>query len=124
LGDTSVVVDDVEHYHEYMRMVMASAADVLSAYNGVEAIEAAQKSQPDIILMDLVMPILDGFVEAIRCPKSDPATRDIPIVDVTAQAMKEDKEVNLKAGVEGFLSKIIVLDDFQKEISRTSKPIG
>jgi CheY-like chemotaxis protein len=45
-------------------------------------------------------------------------------VDVTAQAMKEDKEVNLKAGVEGFLSKIIVLDDFQKEISRTSKPIG
>ncbi len=70
------------------------------------------------------MPILDRFVEAIRCLKSDPATRDILIVDVTVQAMKEDKEVSLKAGVEGFLSKLIVLDDFQKEISRTSKPIG
>ena len=122
-GQVILVVDDVEHYHEYMRMVMASAADVLSAYNGVEAIEAAQKAQPDIILMDLRMPVLDGF-EAIRRLKSDPATKDIPIVAVTAQAMKEDKEICLKAGVEGFLTKPIVLDDFRKEISRTSKPTG
>ena len=102
---------------------MASAADVLSAYNGVEAIEAAQQAQPDIILMDLRMPVLDGF-EAIRRLKSDPETKDIPIVAVTAQAMKEDKEICLKAGVEGFLTKPIVLDDFRKEISRTSKPTG
>ena len=65
--------------------------------------------------MDLRMPVLDGF-EAIRRLKSSSDTRDIPILAVTAQAMDEDRERCLALGVDGFITKPIDLEIFQKKI--------
>jgi signal transduction histidine kinase len=110
-----LVADDIEHYHEYMRLLMSSATNVHSAYNGIEAIETAKNERPDIILMDLRMPVLDGF-DAIDRLKNDPATEGIPIVAVTAQAIKEDKAMSFEAGADGFVTKPIDLEVFRKEV--------
>ncbi len=111
-GKKILFVDDVEHYHEFLRLLMKSAKEFCSAYNGEEGIEIAAQNRPDIILMDLRMPVLDGFDATMRL-KSDPETRDIPVVAVTAQAMQEDKARALEAGAAGFITKPIDLDTFR-----------
>lgn len=102
----------MEHYHEFLRLLMKSAKEFYSAYNGKEGIEAIAQNRPDIILMDLRMPVLDGFEATIHL-KSDPETRDILVIAVTAQAMQEDKERALEVGADGFITKPIDLDAFR-----------
>jgi CheY-like chemotaxis protein len=114
---TILIVDDLEHYHEYMRLLMASAPRMLSAYNGLEAIDAVRRESPDLILMDLRMPIMDGF-DAIEHLKSDPITKDIPIVAVTAQAMDDDKARSAQMGADGFVTKPIDIPVFKTELWR------
>jgi CheY-like chemotaxis protein len=116
-GRVILIVDDVEHYHEYMRLLMKSATRVESAYNGQEAIEAARNLRPDLILMDLRMPVLDGF-EAIVRLKFDPAMKDIPILAVTAQAMEEDRMRSMQVGANGYITKPIDIEAFRKEVAR------
>jgi CheY-like chemotaxis protein len=67
--------------------------------------------------MDLRMPVLDGF-EAIERLKSDSATRDIPIIAVTAQVMEEDRARSAQAGADGFVTKPIDIETFRKEVGR------
>jgi signal transduction histidine kinase/CheY-like chemotaxis protein len=114
-GKNILVVDDLEHNHEYVKILMESARKIVSAYNGKEGIEAARRERPDLIFMDLRMPVLDGF-EAIKRLKSDSETRDIPVLAVTAQAMDEDRERCLALGADGFITKPIDLEIFQKKI--------
>ena len=114
-GKNILVVDNLEHNHEYVKILMESARKIVSAYNGEEGIEAARRERPDLIFMDLRMPVLDGF-EAIRRLKSSSDTRDIPVLAVTAQAMDEDRERCLALGVDGFITKPIDLEIFQKKI--------
>ncbi len=114
---TILIVDDVEHYHEYMKLLMVGSSRLESAFNGEEAIEAAHRVRPDLILMDLRMPVLDGF-EATRRLKSDPETRDIPIIAVTAQAMKEDRMRSMQAGADGYVTKPVDIKEFSKEVGR------
>ena len=116
-GRSVLIVDDVEDYHKLMRLLMRQAGRVLSAFDGQEAIEIARRERPDFILMDLRMPVLDGF-EAIGRIKADPATRDIPILGVSAQVMKEDRERCLRAGAEGYITKPVDLDALRIEIER------
>ncbi len=116
-GRKILVVDDMDYYHEYMKILMKSATLVESAFNGEEAIEAVCRIQPDLILMDLRMPVMDGF-EAIRRLKTGPATKDIPILAVTAQAMAEDKELAVRAGANGFITKPIEVEVIKSEIAR------
>ena len=110
-----LVVDDVQHYHVYIRLLMAGASEIISAHNGEEAIAAVEQSHPDLILMDLRMPIMNGF-EAIEKIKSNPTTRDIPIIAVSAQVTDEDKDGAIQAGANGFISKPIDIDALKKEI--------
>lgn len=120
-GRKVLLVDDLEMFHEYIGLLMKKASGFISAFNGQEGVETARRERPDLILMDLRMPILDGF-ESIKQLKSDPETKEIPIVAVTAQAMEQDRAHSLKLGANGFVTKPVDLDLLRQEIERVLLP--
>jgi len=83
--------------------------------NGREGVEEAFTSPPDIILMDIGMPEMDGF-EATRLLKADPRTAHIPIVAITASAFTQDREQAEAAGVDGFETKPINFDNLLQQL--------
>jgi two-component system cell cycle response regulator len=100
-----LVVDDIEANVRLLEAKLsADYYDVITANSGLEALEAARASQPDIILLDVMMPGLDGF-ETCRRLKDDPATRHIPVVLVTALDGRHDRVTGLDAGADEFLTK-------------------
>jgi two-component system cell cycle response regulator len=100
-----LVVDDLEPNVKLLEAKLrAEYFDVLGAYSGREAVERAKQDQPDIILLDVMMPGMDGF-EACRIIKSCPETAHIPIVMVTALDQQADRVAGLKAGADDFLTK-------------------
>jgi two-component system, cell cycle response regulator DivK len=113
-----LVVDDYpdarEMYAEYLQY---SGFDVIEAGNGIEALERAADSAPDIILMDLSLPVMDGW-EATRRLKADKATADIPIVALTGHALAGILEGAKNAGCDAFITKPCLPEDLVKEIQR------
>lgn len=100
-----LVVDDIETNRRLLEArLSAEYFEVIEAADGAEAIERARESAPDIILLDIMMPGMDGF-EACRLLKSDPATKHIPVVMVTALDQREDRIKGLEAGADDFLTK-------------------
>jgi two-component system cell cycle response regulator len=100
-----LVVDDLEPNVKLLEAKLrAEYFDVVGAYSGREAIDRAKQEQPDIILLDVMMPGMDGF-EACRIIKSMPETAHIPIVMVTALDQQQDRVAGLKAGADDFLTK-------------------
>ncbi|MBN1310765.1 MAG: response regulator [Anaerolineae bacterium] len=89
--------------------------DILVAHDGLEAIRLAYDSHPDIILMDLTLPNLDGW-EAVRSLRSDEKFRDTLIVAMTAHAMVGDQEQALETGCDAYMSKPLNIDRFIKFI--------
>ena len=91
--------------------------EILSAANGAEGIAIAVAEQPDLILMDLNLPEIDGW-EAARRLKADPATRRIPLIALTAHAMAGDREKALAAGCDDFDTKPVQFDRLLAKIER------
>ncbi len=94
--------------------------NVLIANNGLEGIEMATNHKPDLILMDIQMPIMDGY-EAMRRLKRDPDLKSIPILALTASVLEEDRQKIMDCGADGFLRKPISRKDLYIEISRYLK---
>lgn len=102
-----LVVDDVLHNVKLLEAKLRSEYfDVLTAMNGFEALEIIEKEQPDIILLDVMMPGMDGF-EVCRKVKANPAVAHIPIIMVTALDQPKDRVMGLEAGADDFLTKPI-----------------
>ncbi len=102
-----LVVDDIEANVRLLQAKLtAEYYDVSVAYDGLSALEQAASDPPDIILLDVMMPGLDGF-EVCRRLKADPATRHIPVVLVTALDGRRDRLAGLEAGADDFLTKPI-----------------
>ena len=102
-----LVVDDIEANVRLLEAKLtAEYYDVSVAYDGMAALEKAAAELPDIILLDVMMPELDGF-ETCRRLKADPATRHIPVVLVTALDGRRDRLTGLDAGADDFLTKPI-----------------
>lgn len=100
-----LVVDDVAPNVKLLEAKLASEYfDVLTAYSGLEALEIVSREHPDIILLDVMMPGMDGF-EVCRRIKSDPSTMHIPVVMVTALDQPSDRVAGLEAGADDFLTK-------------------
>jgi CheY-like chemotaxis protein len=97
-------------------LLKAQGYVVYEARDGQEALEMAKTHAPDLILMDLHLPGLDGF-ETTRKLKQDTATAAIPVVALTAYAMSGDAERALEAGCNGYITKPIDPDDFPKTVA-------
>ncbi len=82
----------------------ASGYAVLKAGNGREAVDLATRHRPDLILMDMMMPVMSGY-EAVAAIKSDPSTQGIPIVGLSAKAMATDIELASGIGIDGYITK-------------------
>ena len=99
-----LVVDDQEDNRLILADRLAGTYEIVEAATGAEGVELAQSLRPDLILMDLWLPDLDGY-EATRRIKSRPALNQIPIIAVTSYALGGDEAKALEAGCDGYLTK-------------------
>jgi len=113
-----LLVDDYpdarEMYSEYLQF---SGFAVVEAANGIEALQSAIDHAPDIILMDLSLPVMDGW-EATRRLKADERTKSIPVVALTGHALAGISEGARKAGCDAFVTKPCLPEDLVKEIRK------
>lgn len=106
-GDRILVVEDNPLNLKLIRDVLVHQGyDVIEARSGEEGVGLAHDRAPALVLMDLQLPGIDG-VEALRLLRQDPVVGDVPVVAVTAFAMKEDRERAYANGFDGYLSKPI-----------------
>jgi len=100
-----LVVEDHEDNRQILRDLLASAGyEMIEAENGEDGVAAAAAQHPDLILMDIQLPILDGY-EATRRIKSDPALKAIPIIVVTSYALSGDEDKARDAGCDAYVAK-------------------
>jgi CheY-like chemotaxis protein len=111
-----LVVEDNERNLKLLRDVLEYAGyDVRVARTAEDGITLAVSEPPDLVLMDLQLPGIDG-IEALRRLRESPRTADIPVVAVTAQAMKQDRERALDAGFNGYVEKPISVRAFPDQV--------
>ncbi len=116
-----IVDDDIKNIFVLDSALGEYNANIQTAYNGKEAIEKLKDStKVDLILMDIMMPVMNGY-EAIEAIRADDMLSDIPIIAVTAKAMKEDKDRCIQLGADDFVSKPIDIDALVKLIDVWSK---
>jgi two-component system, cell cycle response regulator DivK len=109
--------NDDNVYMLKMRLELLDGYEVLSAEDGEKGCELAASEQPDLILMDLEMPVIDGW-EATRRLKSNSQTRDIPIIALSAHALAGAREKALAAGCDEFDTKPVEFDRLVATIQR------
>ena len=100
-----------------MRLELTNEFEVLVAEDGAKGCEVAAAEQPDLILMDLEMPVVDGW-EATRRLKGNPETRDMPVIGLSAHALAGEREKALAAGCEEFDTKPVEFDQLVAKIRR------
>lgn len=111
-----LVVDDNKDSRELViKILHAKGHQVCEAVDGEDALEKVATEQPDLILMDISLPKIDGH-EVTRRLKSDEKSASIPVIALTAHAMKGDMEKALAAGCEGYISKPINVREFYDRI--------
>ena len=119
-GDKVIlIVEDEFDNREIMRTVVEDLLgySVLTASDGAAALEAIAEHQPDLILMDLMMPVLDGF-EAIKHIKSTPRTANIPVLAVSALSRPNDRERALEHGASAYVCKPFDIEELTSMIER------
>ena len=118
MGKTVLLVEDNADNQEIYRLILKHHGFVvLQAWDGECGVRMAKHHAPDLILMDLTMPLVDGL-EATRMLKADPATSGIPIIALTAHAETEDRDAAAEAGCVSFLSKPVAPNSVAIEVRR------
>lgn len=113
---TILVVDDNQDSRELVRKILKREGyQIIEAVDGEDAIAKAIAYRPDLILMDISIPKIDGY-EATKRLKSRPDFKDTPIIAFTAHAMRGDQERALQAGCDGYISKPINVREFAELI--------
>ena len=120
-----LVVEDVDFNRDLVVQILEDRYRVVEAVNGQEGVALAEQERPDLILMDLSLPVVDGW-EATRQIKANPALCAIPVIALTAHAMVGDRERALAAGCDGYISKPIevtmLYDQVCAFLSRSAAP--
>lgn len=118
VGERVLIVEDNPETMALMVDILSSLEyEVLQATDGEQGIQVAGAERPDLILMDLSLPRLDGWT-ATRRLKADPVLRDIPVIALTAHAMMGDRERTLEAGCDDYLTKPINLREFAQKLNQ------
>jgi two-component system cell cycle response regulator DivK len=113
-----LIVEDNELNLKLFRdLLSANGYDTLETKDGVEAVSLTRNMQPDLILMDIQLPEISGL-DITQKIKADPELKHIPIIAVTAFAMKDDEEKILAAGCEAYISKPISIEHFLTTIKQ------
>lgn len=110
------IEDDPNNRALVRRLLMAYDFDVEESDNAVDGIEMAKSYNPDLILMDISMPGMDGLTATSKIRETD-GISNITVIALTANAMEGDREMTLEAGCNGYISKPINVDTFIDEIS-------
>ena len=112
-----LTVDDEPHNLTLVRdLLQIHGYEIIEATNGKAGVKLAKSKKPDLILMDVMMPVMDGL-EAARILKADTSTRDIPIMALTSQAMKGDKERVFEAGYDEYITKPFNIKDLLGKVA-------
>jgi len=112
-----IVEDDKKSLYLARFTLEKEGYEVIEARDGLEALDNVSKETPDLILMDMQLPKLDGY-EVTRQIKADERLSKIPVIALTAYAMKEDREKTLEAGCSGHIEKPIDPSTFVEEVKR------
>jgi two-component system cell cycle response regulator DivK len=110
-----IVEDDPKSLKLFRDVLQVSGYATIEATDGRRGVELAQEKKPDLVLMDIQLPVMDG-VEATGILKADPATKDIPIIALTAYAMQGNEKGMRQAGAEGYLTKPISIQGFLEKV--------
>jgi two-component system, cell cycle response regulator DivK len=117
-----LLVEDNEMNRDMLsRRLIRRGYDVILAQDGKEGLQAAHSLAPDLILMDMSLPILDGW-EATRQLKSSPDTAGIPVIALTAHALTDDREKATQAGCDGYETKPVELPRLIETIEKLLAP--
>ena len=112
-----IVEDNEDNLHLVMVLLRTSGFATLEAGDGAEGVELAVKEKPDLILMDIGLPVIDGY-EATKRIKANKETKDIPVIALTSYAMPGDKKKALNAGCVGYITKPIIPETFVAEMEK------
>ncbi len=111
-----IVEDEPKNLTLLRDLLQVSGYSTIEATDGKQGVELAKTKKPDLILMDVQMPEMDGL-EATRILKADATTSNIPVLALTSYAMKGDKERILEAGCDGYLAKPIDIKELLKIVA-------
>ncbi|MEO7457494.1 MAG: response regulator [Gemmatimonadaceae bacterium] len=118
IGKTVLLVEDNEDNRIIYSTVLRHVGyDVVEAEDGLQAIELARSLKPDVILMDISIPNLDGW-EATRILRQDPATKNTPIIALTAHALPDDRDRAAQVGFTAYLAKPVEPRTVVAEVKR------
>jgi len=113
-----LVADDEEDIKVVLRMFLEAVGyEVVTAFDGLDALEQIKSTKPDVVLMDIMMPVIDG-IEVVRQMKATPGIRDIPVVMLTAAAQSDMVERAIQAGAADYIVKPFEPETVQKAIEK------
>ncbi|HEX6114118.1 MAG TPA: response regulator [Geminicoccaceae bacterium] len=118
-----LIVEDVEYNRDLLVQLLEDEYEILTAADGATGIEVAARHRPDLILMDLSLPGVDGW-EATRRLKARPETQATPVIALTAHAMQGDEERARACGCDDYLTKPIDEDQLFAKLARLLGPDG
>lgn len=119
-----LVIEDNERNRRLFKLIIDSIGhEMITAENGEDGIEMAIRERPDLILMDIHLPVMDGLT-AFSILRSNENTKDIPVIAVTSHAMKGDRESFLEQGFADYVAKPIDVDNFIKTLESVLKGHG
>jgi two-component system cell cycle response regulator DivK len=116
-----VVEDNQDNREMVVKVLKFNGYGVIEAVDGEEAIEKAKTEAPALILLDIYLPKMDGYEVAKRL-KGDTGLKDIPVIALTAHAMKGNREQALAAGCDGYIAKPIDIRELPKQIEQFLRP--
>ena len=120
MGKTILIVEDEPKNLKLFRdLLQRFGFETVEATDGEQGVELARTKKPDLILMDIMMPKMDGL-EATRLLKADATTKRIPIIALTSYAMKSDRERTIEAGCDGYIAKPVHIQELLKAVEQFS----
>ena len=115
-----LIAEDNLAVNKALQLLLEPRYETIPAMDGKQAVEFAATELPDLILMDIIMPVTDGY-EATRLIRQNPKTSSIPILAVTAMATLEDKEECFQSGCDDFIAKPFIAEDLCSRIEKLLK---